>query len=189
MNMYFITNVKISFKTSINCLNTVEKKCVEKDIVCKRYENFIVVKSQFTFIIFKKKRLSNDINHVNATKIQSLEKIVECVNHFSSIFEIDRRDLSNIAVDNITASVNLNKNINLSQISNSNLKKFTTKYHNEIFPGLFLKSKKGTIILFHSGKAVLIGCRNVSEIENLVKNLLMIIEKFQDTEFENKNNQ
>ena len=45
------------------------------------------------------------------------------------------------------------------------------KYNNEKFPGVFLKFKIGTVILFHSGKLVIVGCKNIENIECLISKI------------------
>jgi len=41
------------------------------------------------------------------------------------------------------------------------------KYNNQKFPGLFIKYKKGTALVFFSGKVVIVGCKNQTEIKEI----------------------
>ncbi len=57
----------------------------------------------------------------------------------------------------------MKRNLNLSDISKTcNFKNL--KYNNEKFPGLFVKFETGTVILFHSGKLVIVGCKTEKDI-------------------------
>jgi transcription initiation factor TFIID TATA-box-binding protein len=75
-------------------------------------------------------------------------------------------------IDNIIATTNLNRKLNLVDISSR--KKFTNiKYNNEKFPGLFVKFNIGTAIIFHSGKIVIVGSKSIENIE-CVLNLILV---------------
>jgi TATA-box binding protein (TBP) (component of TFIID and TFIIIB) len=51
------------------------------------------------------------------------------------------------------------------------------KYNNEKFPGLFVKFKEGTAILFHSGKVVLVGCKNEENLKCLTTNIYVAMKQ------------
>lgn len=167
MVLYTITNVKVSIKTSKISLNNV--------LVCnqsyqKNYKNFIVLKDKYTFIIFKTSKAKEE-NHINITKIPSLEKVEHAVRHFTKIINCE---VNKIAVDNIIATVNAGKKLCLASICRSGKFK-QVKYNNEKFPGAFLKFDVGTAILFHSGKIVLLGCKSINNIECLIANIFAVI--------------
>ncbi len=160
---YKIANVKVSIKTSALVLDNVIIKCTENNLYCKNYNNFLVVKDLYTYIIFK--RNSNNENHINITKIPNLDSVSNSIQRI--------QDLTNCLVlsqtiDNIIASTACKKQLNLQLISTlfSNV-----KYNNEKFPGLFIKFKTGTVILFHSGKIVIVGSKNEQDIKCLIQNI------------------
>jgi TATA-box binding protein (TBP) (component of TFIID and TFIIIB) len=78
-------------------------------------------------------------------------------------------------IDNITGSIDLKKEIHIENLINSirtskdrNFKSIKITYNNEKFPGVFLKQVRvGTIIIFYSGKVVLVGCKTREDLECL----------------------
>lgn len=162
---YKIANVKISLKTSPISLDIVFNKLSKKGYNCKKYQNFLVIKTKFTFILFKTN--SKGENHVNVTKIPKLSYIKEAI---KIIKKLTLCIVKSKTVDNIIATTSVNKNLNLRKIVRD--KKFSKiKYNNEKFPGLFLKFKKATAILFHSGKIVIVGSKSKKNIECLIKKI------------------
>jgi hypothetical protein len=166
--LYKIANVKISLKTSHLFLDNVTSTALENNLYCKSYQNFVVVKSTYTFIIFKSKIGSTE-NHINITKIPSCCKIEEAVNIFQSLFQCTIRCMT---VDNIIATAKLPCGVKVDLLNIAKSKKFASiKYNNELFSGMFIKFPEGTIIIFHSGKFVIVGCKNELDIKCLIQNL------------------
>jgi TATA-box binding protein (TBP) (component of TFIID and TFIIIB) len=165
---YVIANVKVSVKTSPLVLDIVYQTL--KDVYnCKIYNNFLVIKSKYTYIIFKTNK--SNVTHINITKIPSLLDIDEAVN---TIKILTNCLITSQTIDNIIATTFVNKKLNLNQIVQE--QKFKSiKYNNEKFPGLFLKFKKGTVILFHSGKIVIVGSKSEQDIECLMKKIFAVI--------------
>lgn len=169
--VYQITNIKVSLKINPLCLSSVQKELESQNIPFTIYTNFIVVRKIFTYIIFKTGKQKN--NHINITKINSELAIKTAI-------EILQTILTNIViqkqtVDNITASVNLHKSILLTHIPNIYRRiDCTISYNPEKFPGLFIKVKNGTIIIFHTGKCIIIGAKTINDIECLLQKLALI---------------
>jgi TATA-box binding protein (TBP) (component of TFIID and TFIIIB) len=162
---YKIANVKISLKTSPISLNIVFNDLIEKGFNCKSYNNFLVIKTKFTFIIFKTN--SKGENHINITKIPSLCDIKEAI---KIVKDLTFCDVKSEIIDNIIATTSINRKLNLNKIVQE--KKFQhTKYNNEKFPGLFLKFEKATAILFHSGKIVIVGSKSEKYIECIIQKI------------------
>jgi len=169
--MLNITNYKISLKVLPICLDSVCDIAKKSNIKIKRYNNFLVIQSEFTYIIFKNKKGFN--THVNITKIRTFEKIKEAQTFlFLNFLKCLKSDIIAVKIDNITASHNLKKNIDISQILKNFENLCDVRYNNETFPGVFLKHALGTIILFHSGKAILIGSKDISSLKCLVQFLV-----------------
>jgi TATA-box binding protein (TBP) (component of TFIID and TFIIIB) len=163
---YNVANVKVSLKTSKIFLDNVFTLATEKNIFCKNYKNFIVLKSRFTYIIFKSKEKQSE-SHINITKIRSVSKILEAIDSITSLILCT---VISYKIDNIIATTNLKRNLNLSDISKTcNFKNL--KYNNEKFPGLFVKFETGTVILFHSGKLVIVGCKTEKDISCLIQKI------------------
>lgn len=169
--VYQITNIKVSLKINPLCLSSVQKELKSQNIPFSTYTNFIVVRKIFTYIIFKTGTQKN--NHVNITKINSESAIITAI-------EILQTLLTNVViqkqtVDNITASTNLHKPILLTHLPNiyRNIDCIIS-YNPEKFPGLFIKVKNGTIIIFHTGKCIIIGAKTLNDIECLILRLALI---------------
>lgn len=162
---YKITNVKVSIKTSAIVLNNVS---VNANTYLKNFVNYIVIKSTYTYIIFKTN--SKGENHINVTKIPALEKIVTAIKHLQELITCCEIKIKKIIVDNICATFNVGKKINLIKICQEH--KFNIiKYNNETFPGLFVRFKSGSANIFHSGAIVILGGKNIKHIECLIANI------------------
>lgn len=160
-----VANVKVSIKILAIPLDIVYKIAKEKNIDLKLHNNFLVLKAKFTFIIFKAK---NSIeNHINITKIPDINSVPFAVLEIENILGCNH---FNLCVDNIIASANLHKTVDLIEIvKNKNFEKI--KYNNQKFPGLFITFKKGTTIVFHSGKIVIVGCKTIPDIECILNKI------------------
>lgn len=180
MYQFKISNIKLSLKLSRVCLDSVQnvllkKKCVKGvEIIVKKYQNFLVIKNVFTYILFKSG--DKQFNHLNITSVSSYEKIDSACDHLLNnlleelnVKEIFRR------IDNISATFNANKKIELLDIISFFNSSCEISYNSEKFPGAFLKFKIGTIIVFHTGKCVFIGCKNLSNLKCLEKNILKYV--------------
>lgn len=169
MLSYEITNYKVSLKTSLLFLDIVTKVLNSQSISVKRYNNFISFHHRFTFIVFKHS-VSLE-NHINITKIKTQEAIQEALLLFCDLIKCS---VSSFKIDNIIATTKLNKTLDLKKFSNINADTFKIKYNSEKFPGLFCKFTLGTLIFFHSGKIVIVGCKSIEDIEWLIKQALVL---------------
>lgn len=81
-----------------------------------------------------------------------------------------------IEIQNIVASGNLNRPLDLNKIAYS---VDETEYNPEQFPGLVYKlvNSKITFLLFGTGKIVCTGAKNISEIDSAIKVLVSAINK------------
>lgn len=167
-----IANYKVSCKCSALPLDIVKKELEAKNIQFRPYNNFIVFEKVFTYIIFKSGK-SKD-NHINITKIKQRHAIEEAISVISGLLNCNIRKLK---IDNITATTCTNGVIDLYHISQK--EKLNTwgvlKYNSQKFPGLFIKHSLGTIIIFHSGKIVILGCKKEEDIEWLANQAVALI--------------
>ncbi len=81
-----------------------------------------------------------------------------------------------IEIQNIVASGNLNRKLDLNKIAYSIDE---TEYNPEQFPGLVYKlvNSKITFLLFGTGKIVCTGAKNISEIDDAIKVLTDAVKK------------
>lgn len=168
---YQITNIKVSLKVNVLCLSSVQNILKSKNIVYNRYTNFLVIRYIFTYIIFKTGKQKN--NHINVTKIKKESEINTSIFVLQELLDVKNIIVQKINVDNITASLNLLKPINLLQLP-QHLEALSISYNPEKFPGLFIKFSIGTVIIFHTGKCIIIGTKTIADIECLVSKLVLI---------------
>jgi len=166
-----ITNIKVSIKIHLQSLDSVEDKLRYSSYKYKKYNNFIVFRDRFVYTVFRAG--SKVLNHVNITKIKNFNEIEESIISLRDIGLV--ADRSSMKIDNITGSIDLKKEIHIENLIDSirtskdrNFKSIKITYNNEKFPGVFLKQVRvGTIIIFYSGKVVLVGCKTREDLECL----------------------
>ncbi len=164
--MFRIRNIKISLKVKPIVLNNAIIQLQKKGIATKTYSNFLTFKLHlYTYVVFKKGRTKH--THINITQIPSLKLINNAIEIVKQCLECK---VLYFTIDNIIATSDLKKPICLIDIINK--KSFDKiKYNNEIFPGLFIKFHNGTVILFHSGKIVIVGCKNKETIQWILETI------------------
>lgn len=163
-----IANYKVSCKCDAFPLDNVLTELKKQNICYRVYNNFVVFEKVFTYIIFKQGR--NGKNHINITKIKSRDGIQDAV----AVLELMLKcHFSDLKIDSITASSSIDSVIDLYQIS---AKKTwgVLKYNSQKFPGLFIKHSLGTVIIFHSGKIVILGCKTETDIEWLASQVIAL---------------
>jgi len=169
-----VTNIKISIKCDFKSLDSVEKDCLINNILFKRHNNFIVFREKYVYTIFRSK--DNLLNHINITSIKQKSEIESSIIFLSDVLKIVVKS-ETLTIDNITGSMNVGKEIFLTDIIKKIKYNFLeyeifVKYNNETFPGLFLKVKKnsekiGTIIIFHSAKVIFVGVKKTEDLKCL----------------------
>lgn len=161
--MFQVVNIKISVKIKPVLLSEVAKVLIKHNIEFKKYCNFLTFLRRFHFIIFKNG--SKEQNHINVTnlRLKSDVKIVRRI--LEKVFNFD---IIEITFDNIVAKSSLFKKIDLAKVAKSEA--FSEiKYNPERFPGLFIKFRPGTCIVFHSGKIIIVGCRKVKKVAEIIR--------------------
>ena len=162
--MFLIRNIKISVKVKPLVLNNVVKKFNTEGLAFKSFSNFLTFKNNhFTFVCFKKGKRKH--SHINITQIPTFSLIPEALKVIKRLFECP---IVSYSVDNIIATSDLKRSICLKKVIEE--KKFDKiKYNNEVFPGLFIKFSSGTVILFHSGKIVVVGCKSLDSVQCIIQ--------------------
>jgi len=162
---YTITNVKVSVKCPALCLDTVLQNLLDKEVIHKRFLNYLVIQNVYTYVLFKTNR-SNETNHVNITKIPRLDQIEHAKEHLCELLNLKVILLH--VVDNITVSTKLHRSFLPCDIITLFKDRCIITFNQETFPGIFLKFPYGTAIIFHTGRCILIGCKTVSNIVNIL---------------------
>jgi len=172
MNINFIiSNYKVSVKVcDLDWKKTLEllKNC---QLNFKQHSNFISFKSVYTFTLFKPK---GNQAHANITNIKLIKEGSEALRVLQSL--VGGKVLSHtFKIDNITASANLQKTVNLEKFFIQNHIHTAIKYNRDKFPAAFIKGSAGTILLFHSGKVILVGCKTKDQLVCLYTKLLKLL--------------
>lgn len=166
-----IKNIKSShiIQCSEKWRNYLIQKAKSLNFECSQRGNILIVKKDFNLCIFEKtsnKTEKDQIRHfkevhINLSGVKSFthqEEILIFV--LRSFFEKDAFILHS-KVDNITAAFSYPRPINLTYIKSTNPE---CKYNKERFPGLFMKFRTGTSIVFHSGKINIVGAKSEQEV-------------------------
>ena len=162
-----INNVKLSVVFhSLRPVSHFIKKAISHKAVCFQKRNFLVIKDHVTLTVFKKSKIRY---HLNATGIKTLQNIESTISLIikkycpSSYFKYLYHK-----VDNITATYNIGYSLPLQKIAQCLT---SCNYNIERFPGLHIKSKKGGVIIFESGKVNILGYTTKEEIEDKWKTI------------------
>ena len=171
-----LSNYKLSAKLKPITQKNLECLCLSKGIYYKKYSNFICFnlltkRKYFAYTIWKKAEClkkdqsQNNTVHWNITKVEKGE-IRKSIRYLQKFLNIPVEKIS-YQIDNITASIKVNHKINLKKFihENPNLQGNIT-YNPEKFPGLRVKRKKLTYILFTSGSIVIVGGKSKAQILN-----------------------
>lgn len=122
-----ISAVKLSAKIPDTNLSEVEKFCDQNMIAKKRFNrDHLIVYDTFTFIFFKKGPNALNDQHVNVTKLQSTN-VSRAIEDLAWIIDTQPKFIFH-TIDNITATGNLEKKINLDSFIdvNQDLQDFIT---------------------------------------------------------------
>lgn len=173
-----ICNVKFSLKVqwdlSFNTDGTGPPFCSR--VTASRYPNFWVVKDRrYTFIIFVGKK---GLHHVNVTRVPDLDHVPSAREDFEACFTSSPTVIQPPSVDNLTCLSQASGPLDLFHVHQRVLAQpppglERARFNLEQFPGLFLKFKNpnGTLLLFSSGKIVIVGCRLTSTVQDLLQRL------------------
>jgi len=172
--MFEIKNIKLSLKTSEITLNTVIDHFTTSNITFERKSNYIIIRKQFIYVLFKPK--NNIITHINVTKIPNIDNITIAIEHLlTEILNSLNVKILHQKIDNLTAIYDQKKSIDQLAIIKKSHPLYFIRFNKEKFPGLFLKDRLGTFIIFHTGKVNLVGCQDPDHLNVLFQKLLTIL--------------
>ena len=171
-----LSNVKLSCSIK---LGEGEVFCVDDNKVdLKRCSNFIVAKKRFVYTIFKAK--ANDGKyHVNVTKIPSEQDIGVALRNLKRVIKSKFRIL-HWRKENVTCSINTNRAIPLFQVfslleKQPYVKKL--KFVPDRFPAMFVSMQQNTVLMFSTGKMVIIGGKSKNDALNSVTILINFLQR------------
>lgn len=156
-------NIKVSLKISLISLNNASTILNENNISFKQYPNFVSFKHLYSFVLFKPSL--NQVNHINVSQLTSREDISKAIAIVEDLLGV--RVLSE-KIDNIVSTSTFKSNLDLYHIVKKSLFNHV-RYNPEQFPGLFAQIGGGTVILFHSGKIVIVGSKSLEDTKWIVR--------------------
>jgi len=164
--MFLVRNIKISLKVKAIFLDNALEILKRNNIKAKTFCNFVTFKIRgYTYVLFKTGKAQH--THINVTQIASIKLIKKAI---KILVKLMNCTVLRYSIDNIIATSDLVRPINLDEvIKNKKFKKI--KYNNEIFPGLFIKFSIGTVIIFHTGRIVIVGCKSERDIKWILENV------------------
>lgn len=109
--------------------------------------------------------------------LKSPEAVTQSFAEFCSILSsiIDTEVVSAPKIQNIVGMDDFHMDISLSRIVVA-LQMENVEYEPEQFPGVIYRGKKGTALIFSSGKVILAGCRDVDSMEMLSAEIRRIVD-------------
>jgi TATA-box binding protein (TBP) (component of TFIID and TFIIIB) len=162
--------------------------------IFQRNRNYIAIKNILFFTIWER------VGRINITGIKSIAGIPSALTEFSKQFNILETEILQVTIDNIFASGSLNRRINLrilKELINSekpsphDVFQFTCEFNPEKFPAAYCRSrsinsqtikpgcvkKRGTVVVFGSGKFNILGAKCVQDVTTLTQDLIALIYK------------
>ncbi len=148
---------------------------LNKDVSQKVFSNFTVVRKQYVYTIFKT-RGNNKSYHVNITKVPSRADIKISLSLLTDIIS-NRFSVQTWEINNLTCSFRAGFEIPLPDVFDKLRKESYVKkvrFNPERFPGMFVTFEANTVLIFSTGKMVIIGAKS----EDAVKHSLDFIIDF-----------
>ena len=171
-----VSNVKLS--CAIELLDG-ESIILNKEVNKKCYSNFTVVRKKYVYIIFKRRNKAN-VFHVNITKVPSIEQVKTSIEELNSIIT-NNFIVRSHKIENLTCSYDAGFNIPLidafDQIKQKSYVK-KVRFNPERFPGMFVSFDSITLILFSSGKMVIIGAKNTENTLHCLKLIMTFLNQY-----------
>jgi len=165
-------------KTKKLIITSSSSKKKRKKEIFKQYHNFCVIRGKHTYIVFT----NNGV--VNITGVRCLCLMPEAIKDFCLKFNVDVTKISQPIIDNITATGNFRRPINLFKLkklinNNKNTSKITSVTSNsEKFPSAFCRAAGlATCSVFQEGSYNIIGAKCREEIQELMKWMSVLIQR------------
>jgi len=163
--MYKISNVKISFTCKFDYFTYYYLKSFAKKIT----NTYIILKdkkNRYTYTMYRYNKTGNKHSRtINITGIKSFDLILHAVRTFQSL-ALDSFSCEQIRIDNSTASGLLSHKLDFVKLAKAINNKYVLKHNLSLFPGAFirLQNNNKNVILFPSGKFILVGCKSRTEL-------------------------
>ena len=140
---------------------------LNKDVARKVFSNFTVVRKQYVYTIFKTRK--NDKSyHVNITKVPSRADVEISLSLLTDIIS-NHFYVKTWEINNLTCSYRADFEIPLPDVFDKLRKESYVKkirFNPERFPGMFVTFEANTVLIFSTGKMVIIGAKTEDTAEH-----------------------
>lgn len=137
-------------------LSHTVKVLQEKGICVVSHSNFVVIREKYTYNLFQS-------GHLNVSGVSGFKPIWDAVANILQIIPGATR-ISAVKIDNISATSWIPHQIDLRKLLHKIEPSVSCSLNTTLFPGLFAKTKCGTVIIFRSGKLVIVGCKSIRQM-------------------------
>ena len=173
METLIVRNIKISLL--LEPTNFIQKNiqifAFNKNVTKKKH-SFFVVRNEFVYTIFYS-------GYINITGLKCNEDIKTSIMNILKLLKISSENIYKIKIDNIVASNLFNEKIEIRKyILFLREKKYKIRYNPHRFPGATLKLIKGSILFFVSGKFILLGFKNITDLHCENKKFISLFEEY-----------
>jgi len=138
----------------------------------KKFSNFVVIKAQFTYIVFWS---GGYVNVANLKAFSDLELAKKEFQRLTGILLLSKWDVQNIHAH---GQIDLKRRSLSWIVRHSNPLDGKLLYDRSFFPGLRLKFPEGTIVIWQSGKYSALGVRDLNSLEKLVSKCAIISQQW-----------
>ena len=144
-----------------------------------------MVKKTYVYIIFKSRRNSKSY-HVNITKIPRTEEIRPSIEELNSVITNDFI-VTSYRVENLTYSLDVGYALPLMDVfelikrKNADIVK-KVRFNPERFPGMFVTLESGTVLVFSSGKMVIIGANTSEKMRSSLNSILTFVQQYKPSQ-------
>lgn len=171
----------IAFGVTVAKLESVEEDNIKKKRkkvkpAFRQLHNFTVIRGKNTYMIWNKNGV------VNITGIKCLCHLSEAVSDFCLLFGVNEKIISQPIIDNLTATGNFNRSINLLRLQEIIRKdEIITSinsviYNPSYFPGTFCRTNSSTTcIVFPKGVYNVVGAKCRTDIQEIMKEMSALI--------------
>ena len=159
---------------------------LHKEVNAKQFSNFTVVRHKYVYVIFRKKKNKKRRQHsyhVNITKVPSTAQIESAIVELSNVIASDFV-VKSCRVENLTCSSDIGFAVPLlDAFDQLKEKSFVRKlrFNPERFPGMFVTLESNTVLLFSSGKIVIIGANNQDSVKLSIGLIKSVLDCFKPT--------
>ena len=172
-----MTNMKLSCRI---LLADDEPLSLREDATHKVYSNFTVVRKEYVYTIFKT-RENDKTYHVNITKVRSRADLLNSIGLLRDIISNRFSFGKTWKINNLTCSFCAGFEIPLPDVFDKLRKESCVKkirFNPERFPGMFVTFEANTVLVFSTGKMVIIGAKTESAAEHSVGLIMDFLKQY-----------